>query len=288
MAAQAAREARDRKEKGLALLERILTPTLAFHATPSRSRDEGIRGEGLLACVEISMRTGEVLQVTHGARYGDGRYLSPSLGFADSYGHGDASGKRQALLCLVALGRSERLPKDDDGYGLRGSDWHLCRCRRCEAPLCDGLECRLAEARAAVQAWEDECSATRSKAGAAAVASTRLATAMRAVEASRGKVAQSKEAEAKVQGVASTVAISDNEISKKQVERGEWLKARVAALVEERSTLRQSYMRHNFHSRISSNGMQYVVSQADLVLPLLLVTCPLRDSNLPPRRRIAD
>ena len=75
-----------------------------------------------------------------------------------------------------------------------------------------------------------------------------------------------------MQEVVSTGATSRNQLSKKQLERGEWLKARVAALEEEQAALRQSYPRRHFHSRISSDGMQYVVSQPDLVLPLLLVT----------------
>ena len=61
-------------------------------------------------------------------------------------------------------------------------------------------------------------------------------------------------------------------ITKKQAERGERLKARLMALEEEQKLAAASYPRRNFHSRLSPDGRQLVVSQAQMVLPLLLVT----------------
>ena len=71
---------------------------------------QGVLSEGLLAPGEVVASSGRVLPVTHGSRFGDGRYLSPDVHTAAGYAFADASGKQQVLLCLVAPGRCERLP----------------------------------------------------------------------------------------------------------------------------------------------------------------------------------
>ena len=141
------------------LNERILAPTLAFHGAPSHEALAGILAEGLLAPGELISRTGHILEAHHGNRYGDGRYLSQDLHLAAEYALADATCKRQVLLCLVAPGRCERLPhgfEEDaatDRAAIRHADWHLARCRVCTAPRCDGVQCKLLAARAALNGW---------------------------------------------------------------------------------------------------------------------------------------
>ena len=297
-----------KKERGRALLERMLermrSPILAFHATPSQQGLEAISAEGLLSGGEVSARTGEVLAVSHGARFGDGRYLSPSLGVSDAYGFGDASGKRQVLLCLVALGRTEKLVCEEDA-SLRPRDWHLSRCRRCEAPLCDGLACRLEEARSAVRAWEAECTAAdargtsrardsahmaaakeavataAAKEGSATAAETATATAKAAAKAAAATATKGAVATASaIKGAAATATVAEAQaageagrVKAPLAERGKRLYARVAKLEEEQQAATAfRTLPGGYHSRISPDGLQFVVSREQMVLPLLRVT----------------
>jgi hypothetical protein len=101
--------------------------------------------QGLLAPGERDESVGTLLPMRHGRRYGDGRYLTHDVHTAAQYALRDANSKQQALLCLVVPGRVEHLPTeleshaDDQGVVLRGADWHLARCRTCNAPRCDGV-----------------------------------------------------------------------------------------------------------------------------------------------------
>ena len=45
------------------------------------------------------MFTSQVIVVSHGNRFGDGRYLSQNLSLADQYGYGDTSGRRHYIAC---------------------------------------------------------------------------------------------------------------------------------------------------------------------------------------------
>lgn len=237
-----------------ALLQRILSPALAFHAPPSRQVADRIASGGLLGAGEMCRGSGEVIQALHGAALGDGRYLSPSLRVCDRHAFSDASGKRVALLCLVSLGHTERLPSAllASSSAKRQSDWHLCLCRRCEASLCDGLECRVAEARAALNAWEKECAVMRA----------------RVVRGGRD-------------GGAGPERRNAEGITAEQRDRGERLRRKLAAIEEEHRESR-FLPRRNFDSRISAEGGQWVVSRSSAVLPLLLVTYePARPSSLP-------
>ena len=89
-------------------------PVLAFHCAPSPEVLQSIAKTGLLAPLDVIPTTGETLGVSHGAAWGQGIYLSPRLDFSSNYGFQDADGTRQALLCLVCMGRNAQLRKNVD------------------------------------------------------------------------------------------------------------------------------------------------------------------------------
>ena len=140
----------------------VVSPTLAFHGATSAETLEAISASGLLAPGEVDQRSGCVLGMRHWARFGDGRYLTQDLGLARHYGGGaDLDGRERVLLCLIAPGHCEHLPRqvesDPMSMALRQEDWHLARCRigSCAAPSCDGVQCQLAEARVRLVQWRE-------------------------------------------------------------------------------------------------------------------------------------
>jgi hypothetical protein len=94
----------------------VLSPFLAFHATPFQSNVEKIIEMGVLAPGDQIATTGEFLPMAHGARYGPGVYLTPDISLTSCYGYSDVKARRQALCCLVIPGRAHQLDPDAEVY----------------------------------------------------------------------------------------------------------------------------------------------------------------------------
>jgi hypothetical protein len=84
-----------------------LSPVLAFHSTPDASAINSIVEAGVLAPGDLIRSTGELLPMRHGARFGQGVYLSPDLKLSEQYGFVDSEGSRQILYCMVAMGSTQ-------------------------------------------------------------------------------------------------------------------------------------------------------------------------------------
>jgi hypothetical protein len=102
---------------GTGRLPPALSPMLAFHATPDPADIDSIVTAGLLAPGDTMRSTGRLLPIRHGARFGQGIYLSPDISLSESYGFSDCEGSRQILFCMVAMGRPQFVKDDTHRHG---------------------------------------------------------------------------------------------------------------------------------------------------------------------------
>ncbi|KAJ3025036.1 UNVERIFIED_CONTAM: hypothetical protein HDU68_007545 [Siphonaria sp. JEL0065] len=82
---------------------KVWTPTFAFHATANKDFIPSIIENGLLGAGDFTA-DGDYISTQHGALYGKGIYVSPSVAFADNYSFDDYMENKQLVLCLVNPG----------------------------------------------------------------------------------------------------------------------------------------------------------------------------------------
>ena len=226
------------------ITQEMLSPTLALHAAPSASNLDGILADGLLAPGELANQSGKTVPMSHGARYGAGRYLTQDLELARSYGGGpDADGRERVLLCLVAPGHCEILV-DEAASMLRPDDWYHARCRSCSLPLCDGWLCRIDELKRGLAL----CRCRQELGAPPPIASQSKLPPLNQIE-------QMSQVEKLTRGQLDELA------------------ARFEASIERLELEAKPQAKAcNFASRISPDQKQIVFAKAEQVLPLLLVT----------------
>ncbi|KAJ3152138.1 hypothetical protein HK101_001837, partial [Irineochytrium annulatum] len=89
----------------------IMSPTLAFHATPDGDVLPKIVEQGLLSAGTFTPE-GELLYMNHGNLFGDGIYVSPYFDMACWYGNGDDV-FQQTLVVAVLPGRMRQIKPID-------------------------------------------------------------------------------------------------------------------------------------------------------------------------------
>lgn len=93
-----------------AIRAEYVLPCVCYHGT-SENALKNIRNDGILAAGDINS-SGEVINMIHGAVYGDGVYLSPDPRLAASYGHRDINGTVTFMAALTAPGRMKELKNE--------------------------------------------------------------------------------------------------------------------------------------------------------------------------------
>lgn len=79
-------------------LTKMLAVATGFHGTRFRQNVEKIVQDGLLAPGELAPSTGHIVQVSTGARFGEGIYLSPTLRKAQHYALSDSRNHHQVFF----------------------------------------------------------------------------------------------------------------------------------------------------------------------------------------------
>ncbi|KAJ3290197.1 hypothetical protein HDU79_003447 [Rhizoclosmatium sp. JEL0117] len=141
-------------EKHLALLEtdsQIWTPSLAFHATCNKDFIPSIITNGVLGAGDFT-EDGTYIPMRHGAMYGQGIYVSPSMQYADRYSFEDQMENKQVIVCLVLPGNAKHLsePKTKDEWELHnatiynkplplGTDSHVLHARKLQPARTDAI-----------------------------------------------------------------------------------------------------------------------------------------------------